>query len=467
MLCAMERPRIGLRQLGAALVTAAVALAAATAPAAAEPALDGAGAIKVVRSDRLNDRLLEFGLRTPALADETNLRVLLPSGYRSHPDRRYPVLYLLHGCCDFDVDGSQAWTVHGMAQQLTRGLPLIVVMPAGGRGGFYSDWYNGGDFGPPMYETYHVDELIPWIDGRFRTEARRRGRVIAGLSMGGFGSMSYAARHPDLFVGAAAFSGAVDNDDPAVGSVFDLLPGLDGAEPNAVWGPSATERIRRRARNPVDLAQNLRGMRLVLRTGNGLPGGKFGGGPDPIEAGVHQVMTTLHRTFADLGLPHTWEDYGPGAHQWPYWALDLKKTLPQLMRTLAHPPPRPRRVDYRAVEPRYEVFGWHVAIDRKVLEFSRLSRASKRGFTLSGSGSARVRTPAAYRPGRFYRVRSRSADGFEIRLVRASRRGRLRIPVPLGPSNEVQQDRPGAETTVFRTRVAIKRGDSTKGEARR
>ena len=463
MLWRMERSRLALLCLAATLAAVAGFTVPAASAAPSGPALEGADAISVVRSDRLNRRLLEFGLRTPALAEETNLRVLLPTGYRGHPGRRYPVLYLLHGCCDFDVDGSQAWTVHGMAQELTRGLPLIVVMPAGGRGGFYSDWYNGGEFGPPMYETYHVEELIPWIDRRFRTEPRRRGRVIAGLSMGGFGSMSYASRHPDLFAAAAAFSGAVDNNDPTVGNVFDLLPGLDGAEPNAVWGPPATERIRRRARNPVDLATNLRGMRLVLRTGNGLPGGDFGGGPDPIEVGVHQTMTTMHRTLAGLGLAHTWDDYGPGAHQWPYWARDLERTLPQLMRTLDHPSPRPRRVDYRAVEPRYEVFGWHVRINRKVLEFSRLSDASKRGFTLSGSGSAWVRTPAVYRPGSTYRVRTRLANGRATQSIDASRRGRLRIPVPLGPSNEVQEDRPGAETTVFRSQVAIRRAGGGEG----
>ena len=445
-------------------MSSAAAILALLSCVAAKPDLEGAGAIDVVRSDRIDDRLLEFGLRTPALAEETNLRVLLPDGYRDHPARRYPVLYLLHGCCDFDVDGSQAWTVHGMAEELTEGLPLIVVMPAGGRGGFYSDWYNGGDFGPPMYETYHVDELIPWIDRRFRTEARRGGRVITGLSMGGFGSMSYAARHPDLFSAAAAFSGAVDNNDPAIGPVFDFIPGLDGGEPNAIWGPSATETIRRRARNPVDLATNLRGMRLVLRTGNGLPGGEFGGGPDPIEVGVHQTMTTMHETLTRLGLPHTWEDYGPGAHQWPYWARDLEKTLPQLMRTLRHPPPRPRRVSFRAVEPRYEVFGWHVALDRKVLEFSRLSNAAKHGFTLSGSGDALVRTPAVYEAGRRYRIRVKSFDAIESHVARASRGSRLRIAVPLGPSNGIQQDRPGAETQVFRTRVAIRRAAAGGGD---
>ena len=60
----------------------------------------------------------------------------------------------------------------------------------------------------PRWETFHIDQLIPWIDHNLRTVADRRGRAIAGLSQGGFCSMSYAARHPDLFGVALSFSGA-------------------------------------------------------------------------------------------------------------------------------------------------------------------------------------------------------------------------------------------------------------------
>ena len=55
----------------------------------------------------------------------------------------------------------------------------------------------------PKLETFTIEQLIPWVDGHYRAAARRRGRAVAGLSMGGFGAMSYAARHPDLFASAA------------------------------------------------------------------------------------------------------------------------------------------------------------------------------------------------------------------------------------------------------------------------
>ena len=96
--------------------------------------------------------------------------------------------------------------------------------------------------------------------------------------MGGFGAISYAARHPDRFTAAASFSGAVDTNDPA-----DIA--ITGDEP---FGPRATQEVRWRGHNPWDLAANLRGLSLTVRTGNGLPGGPFGGG-DGVEQVVHRM----------------------------------------------------------------------------------------------------------------------------------------------------------------------------------
>jgi S-formylglutathione hydrolase FrmB len=440
-----------LRPMRVAPLIAAVAVLLATAAQAA--AADHG--LTVTREDHLDPRLIEYGLTTRALADETNLRVLLPDGYDANPSKRYPVLYLLHGCCDYDVDGSQAWTTHGEVEQATAGQDLIVVMPASGRGGFYTDWYNNGSGGPPMYETYHVGQLIPWVDAHFRTRAGRAGRALAGLSMGGFGAMSYAARHPDMFVAAAAFSGAVDINDPDFGNALDAFSLLDGAPPGSLFGPRETQLVRWKAHNPTDLAGNVKGLRLTLRTGNGEQGGDFGGGPDALETGVHKQMTTFHERLEALSYPHVWDDYGPGAHSWPYWARDLKQTLPQITDAFANPPAAPKRVRFEAAEPRYRVYGWRVRIERPALEFSRLSGAGRRGFTLTGSGAATVVTPARYKPRRRFRVTLRGAGGTRKVIRRAGKRGRLTIHIPLGPGNEQQQDSPGATTRAYTTRVVI------------
>ena len=277
-----------------ALAVAAVLAAAAAAPAAA--AASPAPGATVVAARRLDPRLLELTVRTPALATETRVRVLLPTGYADARRRRYPVLYLLHGA----GDDAGAWTRSGDAEQLTAGKPLIVVMPDGGRGGWYTNWYRGGRGGPPAWETYHVDQLLRLVDRRFRTVAARRGRAIAGLSMGGFGALSYAARHPDRFAAAASFSGGVDLEARVMGLaagplVVDATAAGDGGRPGSVFGDFTTQGIRWRGHNPPDLAVNLRGLGLTLRTGDGRPGGPFGGAaPDLIEIGAHVMSVNAH-----------------------------------------------------------------------------------------------------------------------------------------------------------------------------
>lgn len=282
--------------------------------------------LEVTGTKRLNARLLEITLRTPALRDPTRVRVLLPAHYESSK-RRYPVLYLLHGA----TQDYRRWTDSGHVSMLTRKLPLIVVMPDGGGTGFYSNWYNGGDRGQPMWETYHVGELVPWIDSRFRTLGGKGGRAIAGSSMGGFGALTYAARHPDLFLAAASFSGPVDTGYPPLVRPLERLSGDEGGEP-ALWGSRGNHEELWRAHNPLDLAPRLRTVRVLLFTGNGRRGGSFGGGPDLREALIHATNVRLHARLKQLGIGHFWEDYGPGVHGVEYFNRDLALSLPLLMR---------------------------------------------------------------------------------------------------------------------------------------
>jgi diacylglycerol O-acyltransferase/trehalose O-mycolyltransferase len=280
----------------------------------------GARAIAVVSRQRRGTRLEDWTLQTPALRDPTGVRVLLPAGYGSDPRRRYPVLYLLHGA-DSDY---RSWTRYGDAQAITAHAPVIVVMPDGGSDGWYTDWYEGDRPVQPRWETYHVGELVPWIDATYRTIAARRGRAIAGLSMGGYGALSYAARHPGTFAAAASFSGALE-----VGSA-------------AAWGERSANEARWRAHLPISIAAGLRRLALVeLRTGDGRPGPldprgtKPGCGACALERYLRSSNVRLHARLRALGIRHVWDDYGPGTHAWPYWRRDLRETLPDLVRVLA------------------------------------------------------------------------------------------------------------------------------------
>jgi S-formylglutathione hydrolase FrmB len=399
----------------AALVVLALLAAAPT--AAADP-------LRLISTTQLDPRLEQLAFRTPAVTGTTYVRVLLPAGYAKHPRSHYPVLYLLHGA----LDNYTSWTVKGDAEAMTASYQLIVVMPDTGPMGDYTNWYNGGAGGPPEWETYHIDELLPWVDAHFRTRAQRAERAIAGLSMGGFGAMSYAARHPDLFVAGASFSGAVDTNNP-----------LDIAvTPQPVWGQRLTQAVRWRAHNPTDLAENLRGLSLTIRTGNGQPGGPFGGG-DIVEQTVHQMSVSFHDRLVQLGIPSDWDDYGPGGHDWPYWQRDLRETLPTLMRVFAHPKLAPPSFVFTAVEPTYRPYGWSVELQRRALEFSTLRVNDRRRFSLTGSGSATITTASLYPAGGSLLVSVRDATGTHRRLMTAGPGGRLTLHVSLGPSNADQE----------------------------
>jgi S-formylglutathione hydrolase FrmB len=416
----------------------------------AAPAASAANPLKLDSRKQINPRLEELTFTTPEVAEPTGVRILLPDGYDASGNTRYPVLYLLHGA----VDDYKSWTDKGDAQAITAGQKLIVVMPDSGPGGGYTDWYNNGAFGTPAWETYHLRELIPWVDANYPTRPNRTGRALAGLSMGGGGTMKYAAVAPDMFVAAAAFSPAVDNNRPEMIAVTEA-----GGPPGAIYGERVTEEVRWRNANPLDLAENLGGLKLWILTGNGQPGGPAPGGNnfDGVEWSVHEQALSLDARLTQLRYPHTFVDYGPGGHQWFYWQRDLRQVLPQIMETFAKPPATPVAFVYKKADPDYAVYGWSVHVARKSMEFSQLRVYSGKRFALSGSGTGTVTT------GRLFRKRSKvvATVGTARLQVVADGKGRVKVPVPLGPANPQQQYTAGASTKVFATKVTL------SGRARR
>jgi S-formylglutathione hydrolase FrmB len=448
-----------------ALLALALAMAALPSKSAAAPRFGSADGLQVVSQRQLGPRLLEATVKTAALPGPANVRILLPRGYAANPGRRYPVLYLLHGTSG----GASDWTTMGDAQKTTAGLPLIVVMPdiALNRdgGGWCTNWPNG----PYDWETFHVDQLVPWVDTNLRTRRARGERAIAGLSQGGFCSMSYAARHPDLFGIALSYSGAPDiyyDADARAGSIAVINAtevGLDHVPPNSMFGDPVTDGINWAAHDPATLAQNLQATRMYLFTGNGEPGPLDPPNPDAgataIEAAAHRSTAKFHERLDALGIPSHYDDYGPGTHTWPYWARDLGQSVGPLMAAFKHRAPEPRGITYQSADNAYSVYGWRVRVHRTAREFSYLRHAHCRRFVLAGSGSATVTTPSCLKPKGRYRVRLRGDHVTRRLQVRASRSGRLRLHVPLGPPNPYQQYTAQAEaagTAVYRTRVAVR-----------
>jgi S-formylglutathione hydrolase FrmB len=282
---------------------------------------------QVLTSTRLTPRLTEHTLQSPTLGATTGVRVLVPPS-EAGPGP-FPVLWLLHG----GDDDFRCWSTTGDVERLTEDLALVVVMPDCGRGGWYSDWVRPETDGArQLWTSFHLGELRGWVESTLPVRTDRRGRTIAGLSMGGFGAMSYAARHPELFCFAAAFSGALDILDPILGPFADAMSEWNGGTAGSIWGDPVSDVERWRAHNPVDLAERLADVELQLRTGNGRPGGRHGGDvEDLIETTVHRATVTMHQRLIELGKDHVFEDWGPGAHAWGYWSDALASTLPALM----------------------------------------------------------------------------------------------------------------------------------------
>jgi len=431
-----------------------IAAACALALVACGQASAAADEARIVSEERLGPREIVLTVETPAFAKPTKVTVDLPVRYRERPRRRWPVAYFLAGTMNSHRTFNEL--VDGLA--LTGRFPAIVVSPHGDSG-YWSDWYNGGAFGPPMYETYVAEQLIPLIDARFRTRPRRAQRAVIGVSMGGYGALMMAARHPDLFAAAASVSGAVDSNLAVNGLVLSLSSTFQGGQVDAIYGPRLTEEVRWRGHNPVDLAENLRGLHLQVRTANGTLDTALGehllsadSVSCAVEWGVYRASLSLYGRLQDLEVPHVWKDYGRGCHSVPNFKRELADTLAALKPVFRDPPKRPRRIDYRSIEPQFEVWGWRVRADRRrPLEFLELRGAGRRGATVVGSGLTRVVTPPFFRGARRVRLR-----GARERFAVPNRRGRIRFTVDLGEPSSGQQYRAGTKTNRVRRTVEFR-----------
>ncbi|WP_084779997.1 alpha/beta hydrolase [Planobispora rosea] len=300
----------------------AVSPPAASPPAVSPPAPAPSGTVRDVRSENAGGRSRDLTFHSPALGRTAKARILLPRGWKpgSGP---WPVLYLLHGCCGPDHLG---WVEYGGAERLTAGAPVIVVIPEGGPAGFYSDWLRG-----PRWETFHMTELLGVVEKEYGAGDRR---AIAGLSMGGFGAMSYAARHPGAFQAAASFSGVLDPEAGPQG-VMGIVRS-HGFDPGDLWGvPGGAEDVWA-AHNPRRLASALKGVWLYVSCGNGDPGPLDG--PGATGDGGEQFLLAEARSFVkrvrEAGLSVETDFYGDGTHSWPYWERALERALPGLLEAI-------------------------------------------------------------------------------------------------------------------------------------
>jgi enterochelin esterase-like enzyme len=170
-------------------------LAAAPSAVARSPALLTSPALEWVTAAAEGPGVSFQTFRSEAQGASVSFHIYVPPAYAANPDRRFPVVYWLHGSGGGIAGIPQVAANFDQAIRAGKAPPFLVVFVNGLQMGMYVDWSNGQ---APM-ETIIVHELRPFIDARWRTLARREGRLLDGFSMGGYGAARFGFRYPELF----------------------------------------------------------------------------------------------------------------------------------------------------------------------------------------------------------------------------------------------------------------------------
>lgn len=247
-------------------------------------------------------------LPSKVLKSERKYAVYLPPDYESS-GRSYPVLYLLHGAGD-DQTG---WVQFGEVLNITdkaiaagTATPMVIVMPDAntGRRGYFND--IKGDWN---YEDFFFKELIPFIEKKYRVKTDKRSRAIAGLSMGGGGTLMYAMHHPELFSSACPLSAAVGpvSQDDAKKAYLKNNPGLADSTVTGYFNRHSA----------IALVNNMpeeqkKAVRWYIDCGD--------------DDFLYEGNALLHVAMRKKEIPHEFR-VRDGGHTWTYWRASLPKVL--------------------------------------------------------------------------------------------------------------------------------------------
>jgi putative tributyrin esterase len=252
--------------------------------------------------------------------------IVLPAKYEQSSDR-FPVLYLLHG-----LTGNYTnWARMGVPQY-ARPLDLIVVMADAGNS-WYVNWVKSDDGQKNNWDDAIAKDLVGHVDANFRTIARREGRAINGLSMGGFGGLVLGLRHPDLFCSIGSHSGAVAYAKQAGIRLASGTAGKKKKEPSTTPDPkigidgfsSQAERTLKGQMfmTPEDCAA-CDPFQLVLKTPREqLPHIYLDcGTEDPL----YKDNVELEKVLLENKIPHTYAQ-SSGAHNGAYWTREVGHSM--------------------------------------------------------------------------------------------------------------------------------------------
>jgi S-formylglutathione hydrolase FrmB len=226
---------------------------------------------------------------------QTRCVVIQPS---AKAKEQLPVLYLLHG-----LGGDhQSWlNIKPELPQWADKMGMIIVCPNGGVRSWYLDSPVDTSF---RYETYMTQELIPFIDEHYPTIRNRSGRAIAGLSMGGHGSLFLAIRHSELFGAACSTSGSVDL----------LKKTFSWKYKEMILGDTVCCKQNWLDHSIVEMTDEVVPDRLFLHLDCGT------------EDDLYAANVRLHNQLTALNIRHEYKE-GPGKHDAVYWNKSIEPIL--------------------------------------------------------------------------------------------------------------------------------------------
>jgi putative tributyrin esterase len=228
---------------------------------------------------------------SPAIGKASAFNVILPESEHPGP---YPVMYLLHGLSDDHT----VWSRRTSIERYVSNLPLIVVMPDTHRS-WYTDAKQGYD-----YEAHIVQDVVGFADRHFNTIKNRTGRVISGLSMGGYGAMKLGLKYPNLFCSISSHSSAftswrVKRDDRFAAEIRRVFGEHPDGGPNDVY----------------ELVKNI-GRDMLPRI-------RFDCGKEDFLIAQNRAF---HKRLDKLRIPHVYEEF-PGIHEWSYWDKHIQQSI--------------------------------------------------------------------------------------------------------------------------------------------
>lgn len=262
-------------------------------------------------------RLRHLSFYSPSVGRTMRVVVLVPTDYK--PARAYPVLYLLHGYGGDQND----WTTKSNLVSYTSALPIIIVMPEAN-----NSWYVNSETNPKAkYENYIMGDLPRFIESHFRIDTARE--AIAGLSMGGYGAVVLALRHPGKFQFVGDLSGAISipqiidsvQDDPH----FVVSNAQKGIMPNVIKTFGKNNKRFRDDHNVFDLlARDPRSEipYFYIAAGTNDPYVMF----RPTD---HMFIDSLHAK----GVSYDYHER-PGSHDWKFWNWEAKPMLASMARIM-------------------------------------------------------------------------------------------------------------------------------------